>query len=98
MHIPLCDPVVHTGITFSVPRSSYETDRVFDCNSSLVTTPSSRMIPDKLKIEVTEDPIHHVGKNGEHFYGENFIYMNTPQRGTSSHTNTWASFMHSATV
>ena len=26
MHIPLCDPVVHTGTTFSVPRSSSETD------------------------------------------------------------------------
>ena len=30
------------------------------------------MILGKLKIEVTKDPTHHVGKNGEHFYGENF--------------------------
>ena len=32
------------------------------------------MILDKLKIEVTKDPIHHVGKYGEHFFGENSIY------------------------
>ena len=74
MYISLCDPVVHTGTTFSVSRSSSETDQATDCKSSLVTTPSSRMIPDKLRIEVTKDPIHHVGKNGEHFYGENSIY------------------------
>ena len=48
--------------------------RVYDCNSSLVTTPSSRLILDKPKIEVTKALIHHIGKNGEHFYGENFIY------------------------
>ena len=89
MHIPLCDLVVHTGTTFSVQSSSSETNRVANCHSSLVTTPSSRMILGKLKIEVTKDPIYHVGKNGEHltkdpiyhvgkngehFYGENFIY------------------------
>ena len=39
-----------------------------------MTTPSSRMILDKFKIEVTLDLIHHAGKNGEHCYGENFIY------------------------
>ena len=66
MHIPLCDLVVHTGTTFSVPSSSSETNRVSDCNSRFVTTPSSRMIPGKLEIEVTKDPIYHVGKNGEH--------------------------------
>ena len=48
--------------------------RVSDCHSSLVTTPSSRLILDKPKIEVTKALIHHIGKNGEHFYGENFIY------------------------
>ena len=97
MHIPLCDPVVHTQTTFSMLRSSSETYQVSDCKSSLVTTPSSRMIPRKLKIEVANDPIHHVGNNGEHFY-ERPSYMNTPQRGTSSQTHTWESFMHSATV
>ena len=73
IHIPLCDPAVHTGTTFTMIRSSSERDRVSDLHSSLVTTPSSRMIIDKLKIEVTKDPIHHVGKNGEHFYGEDII-------------------------
>ena len=29
------------------------------------------LILDKLKIEMTKDPFHHAGKNGEHFYGEN---------------------------
>ena len=29
------------------------------------------MIPGKMKIEVTKDPIHHVGKNGEHFIKSN---------------------------
>ena len=84
MHIPLCDLVVHTGTTFSVPSSSYETNRVSNCNSSLVTTPSSRMIPDKLKTEVTKDPIYHVGKNGEDSYEENFIYEYPSKRYTKS--------------
>ena len=48
--------------------------RVSDCHSSLVTTPSSRLILDKPKIEVTKALIHHIGKNWEHFCGENFIY------------------------
>ena len=42
MHIPLCDPAVHTRTTFSVPRSSSETDRFSEWNSSLVTTQSSK--------------------------------------------------------
>ena len=57
------------------------------------------MIPGKLKIEVTKepiyhvgkngehltkDPIYHVGKNGEHFYGENFIYEYPSKRHTKS--------------
>ena len=29
------------------------------------------LILDKLKIEMTKDPINHAGKNGDHFYGEN---------------------------
>ena len=29
------------------------------------------LILDKLKIEMTKDSLHHAGKNGEHFYGEN---------------------------
>ena len=57
------------------------------------------MIPGKLKIEVTKDPIYHVGKNGEHltkdpihhvdkngehYYGENFIYEYPSKRHTKS--------------
>ena len=74
IHITFGDSVVHTETTFSVPRSSSETNRVSDCHFSLVTTPSSRRILDKPKIEVTNVLIHHVGKNGEHSYGVNFIY------------------------
>ena len=80
MPIPPCDPVVHAGTTFSVPRSSSETDRVSYSNSSLVNTPSSRMICAKLKIEVTKGPTHHDSKNGEHCYAENFIYE-YPKKG-----------------
>ena len=61
-------------MTKHVPKSSSGTNRVSVCHSSLVTTPSSRLILDKPKIEMTKALIHHIGKNGEHFYGENFIY------------------------
>ena len=71
IHITFGDSVVHTGTTLSVPSSSSETSRVSDRHSSLVATPSSRMILDKLKIEVTKDPIHPVGKSGEHFIKSN---------------------------
>ena len=99
MHTPLCDLVVHTGTTSSVPNSSSETNRVSSFHSSLVTSPSSRMIPGKLKIEVTKDPtyqvgkngehltkdpMHHVGKNGEYSYGENFRYEYPSKRHTKS--------------
>ena len=78
--------------TVSVPRSSSYTHQVSNCQSNLVTTPSSSidltsqslsllslsflwckilLILDKLKIEMTKDPLHHAAKNGEHFYGEN---------------------------
>ena len=67
-----------------VPRSSPETNRVSVVSSNLVTPPSSRMIPGKLKIEVTKVSIHHVGKNGKHFYGENFIYEDFSKRHTMS--------------
>ena len=63
----LCNPISSTKHTPHV-------NRVSDCHSSLVTTPSSRLILDKPKIEVTQALIHHICKNGEHFYGENFIY------------------------
>ena len=43
-HIPLCDSAGHTGNPFPIPRSSSETNRVSNSHSSLVTTPSSRMI------------------------------------------------------
>ena len=67
-------PLVHTGTPISMPKSSPGTNRVSDCHSSLVATPSSRLILDKPKIEVNKALIHHIGKNGDHFYGENFIY------------------------
>ena len=70
IHITFEISVVHTGATFSLPSSS-ETSRVYDCHSSLVTTPCSRRILDKLMIEVTKDPIHPVGKNGEHLIKSN---------------------------
>ena len=63
----LCNPISSTKHTPHVSRVS-------DCHSRLVTTPSSRLILDKPKIEVTKAIIHHIGKNVEHFYGENFIY------------------------
>ena len=63
----LCNPIPSTKHTPHV-------NRVSDCHSRLVTTPSSRLILGKPKIEVTKALIHHIGKNGEHFYGENFIY------------------------
>ena len=73
-HITKHTPLVHTGTPFSMLHSSSGTNRVSDCQSSLVTTSSSRWILDKPKIEVTKALIHCIGKNGEHFYGENFIY------------------------
>ena len=53
----LCNPISSTKHTPHV-------NRVSDCHSSLVTTPYSRLILDKLKIEVTKALIHHIGKNG----------------------------------
>ena len=81
-HIPLCDSGGHTGIPFSTPRSSSETNRFSNSHSSLVTTPSSRMILGKPKIEVTKVLPHTNGKNGEHFYGEN--WHNTTKNGENS--------------
>ena len=78
-HIPLCDSAIHTGTPFSVSNSSSETNRVSNRHSSLVTTLSSRMILGKPKIEVTKVLTHQVGKNGEHFYGEN--WHNTTTNG-----------------
>ena len=49
-----------------------------------MTTPPSRMILDKPKVKVTKDPIHHAGKNGEHFYGENIIYEYPTKRHIKS--------------
>ena len=81
-HIPLCDSFVHTGTPFSVPRSSSTTNRVSNSHSSLVTIPSSRMIFGKTKIEVTKVLTHNSGKNGEHFYWEN--WHNTTKNGENS--------------
>ena len=66
-HIPLCDSVSHTGIPFPTPISSSETNRVSNSHSILVTTPSSRMILGKPKIEEINGLTHKNGKNGEHF-------------------------------
>ena len=63
-------------MTTHMPKSSSGTNRVSVRHSSLVTTLSSRWIHAKPKIEVTKALIHHIGKNGEHFYRENFIYEN----------------------
>ena len=84
-HIPLCDSAGHTGIPFPTPRSSSETNRVSNSHSSLVTTPSSRMILGKPKIEVTKVLTHNNGNNGEHFYGEN--WHNTTKNGENSDCN-----------
>ena len=61
-------------MTKHMPKSFSETNQVSDCLSILVTTPSSRLILDEPKIEVAKALIHHIGKNGELFYGENCIY------------------------
>ena len=84
-HIPLCDSTGHTGIPFHTPRSSSETNRVSNILSSLVTTPSTRMILGKPKIEVTKVLTHHNGKNGEHFYGEK--WHNTTKNQKNSDRN-----------
>ena len=83
--IPLCDSSVHTGTPFSVSSSSSETNRVSNSHSSLVTTPSSRMILGKPKNEVAKVLTHHNGKNGEHFYGENC--HNTTKNGENCDCN-----------
>ena len=84
-HIPLCDSAGHTGIPFPTPRSSSETKRVSNSHSSSVTTPSSTMILGKPKIEVTKVLTHTNGKNGGHFYGEN--WHNTTKNGENSYCN-----------
>ena len=81
-HIPLCESAGHTEIPFPIPRSSSETNRVSNNHSSLVTTPISRMILGKLKIEVTKVLTHNSGKNGKHFYWEN--WHNTTKNGENS--------------
>ena len=50
-----------------------------------MTTPSSRMILDKPKIEVTKVLTHTNGKNGEHFYAEN--WHNNTKNGENSDYN-----------
>ena len=81
-HIPLCDSAGHTGIPFPTPRSASETNRVSNNHSSLVTTPSSRMILGKPRIEVTKVQTHNSAKNGEHFYRQN--WHNTTKNGENS--------------
>ena len=84
-HIPLCDSAGHTGIPVPTPRSSSETNRVSNNHSSLVTTPSSRMILGKSKIEVTKVLAHNSGKNGEDFFWEN--WHNATKNGDNSDRN-----------
>ena len=81
-HILFCDSAGHTGIPFPTPKSSSESNRVSNNYSSLVTTPSSRMILAKPKIEVTKVPTHNSGKNGKHFYWE--TWHNTTKNGENS--------------
>ena len=81
-HIPLCDSSVHIGTPFSVSSSSSETNQVSNSHSSLVTTPTSRWIPGKPKIEVSKVLTHQVGKNEEYFHGE--IWHNTRTNGDNS--------------
>ena len=83
-YIPLCDSAAHTGTLLFVLRSPSETNEVSYCHSSLVTTPPSIRICDKSKIEMTKVLIHRVGKNGGHFYGENFIYKYPTDRHINS--------------
>ena len=63
-------------ITKHMPKYSSGANRVFDCHSNLVTTFSLRWILATPKIEVIMALIDLIDKNGEHFYGENFIYEN----------------------
>ena len=91
-------PPVHSGTPFSMPKSSSGTNRVSDCHSSLVGTPSSRLILEKPKIEVNKTLIQHIGKNGEHFYGENFIYVflshGSTSRKLTGETNSSSTTIH----
>ena len=68
-----------------MPRSSSKTNRVSNSHSSLVTTPSSRMILGKPKIEVTKVLTHNSGENREYFYWEN--WHNTTKNGENSDCN-----------
>ena len=69
---PSPKPRKDTETPFSLPSSSSETNRVSNCHSSLVTTPSSRLIFGKPKIKVTKVLTHNNGKNEEYFHGENW--------------------------
>ena len=84
-HIPLSDSAGHTGIPFPTPRSSSEANQVSNSYPSLVTTPSSKIILGKHKIEVTKVLTHTNGKHGEQFYGEN--WHNITKNGENSDCN-----------
>ena len=69
---------VAANTTSSVTRCLYCMCQVSHCHSNLVTNPSSLssfcripFILGKLNIELTKNPLHHAGKNGEHSCGEN---------------------------
>ena len=64
---------------------SSETNLFSNSHSSIVTTPSSRIILGKPKSEVTKVLTYINGKNGEHFYVEN--WHNMTKNGKNSDRN-----------
>ena len=84
IHITSGDSVVHTGTTLSVPSSSSETSQFSVFHSNLVTTPPSSIDLTPKSVH-HKDPMQHVGKNGEHFYGEN--WHNITKNGENSDCN-----------
>ena len=55
----------------TTPSSSIDLTSISVSHLSLSFLCIILLILDKLKIGMTKDPLHHPGKNGEHFYGEN---------------------------
>ena len=55
--------------------------QISDCHSCLVNTPSSSIDLTSQSVP-HKDPMQHVGKNGEHFYGEN--WHNITKNGENS--------------
>ena len=91
-------PLVHTGTPFSMPKSSSGTNRVSDCHSSLVTTPSSRLILDKPKIEVTKALIITLARMGSISMGRTsymiFLSHGSTSRKLTGETNSSSTTLH----